>query len=81
MSKSLATIVESIWKQQLESFDGGNLLTAEKILETHPELQSDVESAVDVIFNEFEIRRRLDPSPPDPDEFIDRFPRDSLEAE
>ncbi len=75
MSKSLAPIVESIWKQQLESFDSGNLLTAEEILETHPELRSDVESAVDVIFNEYEIRRRLEHTPPDPDEFVDRFPQ------
>ena len=52
---------------------GESALAVEDLLARHPTLQADAEAAVDVIYQEFVIRRARGESP-SPEDYLQRFP-------
>jgi serine/threonine-protein kinase len=58
---------------QRERWRRGERLSAEGYLARHPEIATDSENAIDVIFNEYLLREQSD-GLPDAEEFLRRFP-------
>jgi WD40 repeat protein len=66
-------LVEALRRQQRQSWLAGERITVECLLERHPELRADVEGTLELIYNEFILRRRLGEKP-SLAEYQQRFP-------
>ena len=66
-------LFEAILDEQKHGWDRGERPSVENLLERHPTLRDDTEATLDVIYQEFAIRRALGESPR-PEDYLARFP-------
>jgi WD40 repeat protein/serine/threonine protein kinase/Flp pilus assembly protein TadD len=69
-----AEVLETIRRDQATKWDSGRRVMVEEILALHNDLTSDVESVLDLIYNEILLRRQNHETPTK-DEYVKRFPR------
>ena len=66
-------LFEAILDEQKNGWDRGERPSIENLMARYPTLRADTEATLDVIYQEFVIRRALDESPC-PEDYLGRFP-------
>src|SRR5260370_12823734 len=69
-----AQLVERLRSEQRQRWEGGERVLAETLLQQHAALQTDTDSALELVYNEMLLREKFG-DPPQLEEYVERFPQ------